>query len=355
MNGDNLFKIEKTALEDCNNNTELLQTGFWGKHKENFGWHPEAFRISRESHKSGDFLLLTLTRVFKGGFAFTYIPFGPQVQEPEKDIGSFLKNLAGALFPFLSIKPVFIRFDLPWGRRGKAVEVPVPKPEERFVKAPVNVQPASTVILPIDCSEDDILAAMKPKSRYNIRLSFKKGVTVIDAGTDGLKQWYDLYRETSVRDRIAIHSFEYYRSLLELAKNYGEGAPVIKLLLAEIDKEVLAGIIVAIKGEYAWYLYGASSNRKRNYMPSYALQWRAIRMAKENGCRYYDLFGIPPAPDAGHPMHGLYRFKTGFGGIILHRYGSYDIINRKFLYSVYRAGENVRRSYFKKIVKKILR
>ena len=78
-------------------------------------------------------------------------------------------------------------------------------------------------------------------------------------------------------------------------------------------------------------------------------------MVKENGCRYYDLFGIPPAPDAGHPMHGLYRFKTGFGGNILHRYGSYDVINKKLLYYAYRAGESIRRSYFKKVVKKIFR
>ena len=78
-------------------------------------------------------------------------------------------------------------------------------------------------------------------------------------------------------------------------------------------------------------------------------------MVKENGCRYYDMFGIPPEPDAGHPMHGLYRFKTGFGGNILHRYGSYDVINKKLLYYAYRAGESIRRSYFKKVVKKIFR
>jgi lipid II:glycine glycyltransferase (peptidoglycan interpeptide bridge formation enzyme) len=74
-------------------------------------------------------------------------------------------------------------------------------------------------------------------------------------------------------------------------------------------------------GRQGWYLYGASSNVKRNLMPSYALQWAAMRDLRVEGCLSYDLFGIPPYAEAGHPMFGLYQFKTGFGGRIVHTPG----------------------------------
>jgi len=345
-----IFRVEKTELSECDSNDELLQTGFWGRHKENFGWKPKAFHISIDD-RNKTFSMLTLTRVFKGRFSFTYIPFGPPVDEPGEEPGVFLTSLADALLPYLKVKPLFIRFDLPWGRYGIDEGVPVLETGRKLVKAPLDVQPASTVILAINSPDDDILAGMKSKTRYNIRLALKKGVKVLEAGIEGLSSWYGIYRETAERDRIAIHSFEYYRYLFELSETYGREAPVIKLLHAKAENELLAGIIIALKGEYAWYLYGASSGKKRNYMPAYALQWKAIELAKKNGCKYYDLFGIPPSPDPDHPMYGLYRFKTGFGGKILHRYGSYDFINKQGRYYLYRLVESGRNIYFKKLKK----
>ncbi|MGL4987163.1 MAG: lipid II:glycine glycyltransferase FemX, partial [Treponemataceae bacterium] len=102
--------------------------------------------------------------------------------------------------------------------------------------------------------------------------------------------------------------------------------------------------------EEAVYLYGASSNEKRNLMPAYLLQWVAIKDAKESGCIQYDFYGIPPTDDINHPMHGLYRFKTGFGGRIVHRVGSFDIPFSIF-YLPFRLAESLRSFWFKKIKK----
>jgi lipid II:glycine glycyltransferase (peptidoglycan interpeptide bridge formation enzyme) len=113
----------------------------------------------------------------------------------------------------------------------------------------------------------------------------------------------------------------------------------------------LASIITLFCGNEAVYLYGASSNEKRNLMPAYSLQWRAINDAIAFGCDRYDFYGIPPTNDESHPMHGLYRFKTGFGGSIVHRVGSYDIVLRPVLYFGYRFAEGARSFWFKKIVK----
>ena len=89
-------------------------------------------------------------------------------------------------------------------------------------------------------------------------------------------------------------------------------------------------------------------------MPNHALQWAAIRMAKKAGCRYYDLFGIPPENDPNHPMYGLFRFKTGFGGDVVHRYGCYDVVLHPLYYRGYVMAEKARMFYYKKI-KKMMR
>jgi lipid II:glycine glycyltransferase (peptidoglycan interpeptide bridge formation enzyme) len=160
-----------------------------------------------------------------------------------------------------------------------------------------------------------------------------------------------LYRETAERDKISIHSFDYYKTLFSLASTY-TGAPTVRLLLAEIDETVTAGIIIAFHGAGATYLYGASSDYKRNYMPNYALQWRAIESAKDHGCLWYDLFGIPPVGDPEQPMYGLYRFKVGFGGRVIHRPGCWDIPIRGRMYNAYRFAERARTYYYKTLKKR---
>ena len=99
------------------------------------------------------------------------------------------------------------------------------------------------------------------------------------------------------------------------------------------------------RGREAVYLYGASSDLKRNLMASYVLQLKAIEDAKAYGCINYDLFGIPPNDDPSHPMAGLYRFKTGFGGTIIHRAGSWDYPCRPLIYKAFRMAESSRKRF----------
>jgi lipid II:glycine glycyltransferase (peptidoglycan interpeptide bridge formation enzyme) len=121
----------------------------------------------------------------------------------------------------------------------------------------------------------------------------------------------------------------------------------VKLLLARHDGELLAGNIVAFWKTRAAYLYGASSGAKRNLMPTYALQWEAIRRAHAAGCLTYDLYGVPPRPDPGHPMFGLYQFKTGFSDKVLERWGTWDFIYRPMLFAPYGVLERARMSYYR--------
>jgi lipid II:glycine glycyltransferase (peptidoglycan interpeptide bridge formation enzyme) len=183
---------------------------------------------------------------------------------------------------------------------------------------------------------------MKNKWRYNIGLAGKKGVAVRRAGPEELPSFYALYRETARRDGIAIHGSGYYEVLFEEGTKPEYGVD-IRLYLASHEGEDIAGIITLFRKDEAVYLYGASANHKRNLMAPYALQWQAMRDAKAAGCVFYDLYGIPPDEDPSHPMAGLYRFKTGFGGMIVHRPGCWDYAYKPAVTALYRAAEAARK------------
>jgi Uncharacterized protein involved in methicillin resistance len=347
----------------------FLQSDFWGDFKEAFGWR--ALRLSVEAETLAPFPLLVLIRRLPARLCFAYVPHGPAAEAPggpsSEARAAFLAELSRALKPALPRSCLFVRYDPIWyeveetakpeaegERRPEATrcarDIARPLVGPPLRRASADVQPPDTVLVDLRPDEKDILAAMKPKWRYNIRLAEKKGVVVEESGIEGIPMFYELYRTTSERDKIALHPEEYYRRLFAIAADYGLAAgakPDARLWIARHEGQALAAIITLFLGEKATYLYGASSDEKRNLMPTYALQWAAMRAAKAAGCLEYDLFGISPTDDPDHPMGGLYRFKTGFGGTIAHRAGSWDYAQRPLAYSAFRALESARAWYFK--------
>lgn len=341
----------------------FLQSAFWARFKQQFGWCPHFFDVRPSGAGASappPSPLLVLTRRLSPGAHIAYVPHGPEAPElvaagADAAAGAaeaVLAELAAGVAQRLERCPLFVRFDVPFEEAATG----------GLVRAPVDIQPPSTVIINLRQEEEALLGAMKSKTRYNVRLAGKRGVEVregrvraaadeaLDEPADDLDHWYELYRETAARDRIAIHSPAYYRALFDTAAAYP--AVDLSLLVAEHEGELLAGIIVLRFGGTATYLYGASSNRKRNLMAPYALQWEAMRRSRAAGAAHYDLFGVPPADDPGHPMHGLYRFKTGFGGRILHRAGGWDYPARPAGYALYRTAERARTFYYKQIRKR---
>ena len=252
--------------------------------------------------------------------------------------------------------PTLLRWDVPWPKAAVDRDGWI---DAGLRPAPVRVQPPDTVIVPLSRNEDELLAAMRSKTRYNVRLAAKRGVTVERyTGPETLtplRRWYALYRETAIRDRIGIHPYRYYETVVRTAvemQRAGEHAPRLAVYTAYHEGDLLAGIVVASWAGTSTYLYGASSNVKRNLMASYLLQWSAMRAAAAAGYQRYDLFGIPPTDDPSHPMHGLYRFKTGFGGEILHRGGAWDIPFRPVTSGMYRRAEAFRGWYHYRFLKR---
>jgi len=170
---------------------------------------------------------------------------------------------------------------------------------------------------------------MKPKTRYNIRLSSKKGVIVKEGGRDEIPAFYRLLEITGKRDKFSIRSKEYYETAYSLFAPLG----LAKLLFATYEGKVLAGLMAFAFGRKAYYLYGASSNEERHRMPNYLLQWEAIKWAKSLGCITYDLGGVPDEEEEvlerdflkrKGGLWGLYRFKRGWGGKVVRCIGAYD-------------------------------
>lgn len=213
-----------------------------------------------------------------------------------------------------------------------------------FRRAPFSaVQPRRTLVVDVSPKEEEILMAMKSKTRYNIRLAGRKGVTVREGSEEAVATFNDLLAATADRADFGIHPPEYYE------RAYREFAPrdLARVLLAEVDGQAVAGLMVFALPPRSWYFYGASINAHREKMPTYLLQWEAMRWAKSRGCETYDMWGIPDEDretledeftERSDGLWGVYRFKRGFGGDVVRTLGAWDRIYAPLRYQLYRAG-----------------
>lgn len=188
-------------------------------------------------------------------------------------------------------------------------------------------------------TEDQIFAEFHQKTRYNIRLATKKGVVIKEGTKEDLKDFHNIMVETGERDNFIIRSLEYFE------KMYDEMAPKhMKLLMAYHEEQPIAGIIPIMYGNKVWYLYGASSNKHRNLMPNYLLQWTMIQEAIKMGVDMYDFRGVSGVVDESHPQYGLYRFKKGFNAEFTEFIGEIYIPYKPLIYKLYKFSEKTFRS-----------
>ena len=363
-----MVTVAPCPLQDLADAPVFLQTPLWGGFKARFGWEARGFRVLA---KDENFPLLVLLRRLRAGLVLAYVPHGPcgkafLSSDPQTlpRLEDRLEALAQALRPHLPKAVFTLRFDLLSGIReeissgdddAKASSAPYAPPSlgAPLLKPGADVQPPDTVLVDLTATEEEILARMKKKTRYNVRLAEKKGVRVREGSLADLEAWYALYRQTGERDRIALHPLTYYKTLLEMAAvDEGDKKTQVALLLAELETPdrgtvLLAGNVVLTHARQGVYLYGASANEYRNLMAPYLLQWEGMKRAKAGGALVWDLFGIPPTNDPAHPMHGLYQFKTGWGGWIEHRHGAWDRAWKPWIWRGLNAVEKVRVWYFK--------
>ena len=325
----------------------LLQTHQWAQVKSRVGWQPMYFIWGNSSNPDAAALILLRTIAF-GGFSakmkVAYIPKGPLLQDWEDSelrrqvlddlIG--LTRQKGAIF--LKIDP-----DVPLGTGIPGTDAGDDNPVGAailddlsacgFRYSDEQIQFRNTVLVDLLPDEDQLLTRMKQKTRYNIRLAGRKGVTVRKGNTGDLDMLYRMYAETSLRDGFTIRGEDYYQSVWRTFLAQEE--PTCLPLIAEVEDEPVAALMLFHFAGRAYYMHGMSRAVHRNKMPTYLLQWEAIKYAKFVGCTVYDLWGAPEVFDESDSMWGVFRFKQGLAGNVFRTIGAYDLPIRPLYYKIY--------------------
>ncbi|HEY4389435.1 MAG TPA: peptidoglycan bridge formation glycyltransferase FemA/FemB family protein [Ktedonobacteraceae bacterium] len=304
----------------------IMQSWGWGELKGFSGWSPVRVALyDEEEHIQAAALVLcrTATHVPLRAAHLAYIPKGPVLDWHNAQL---CQAFFSQLHPFLRKRGALaLRMELGQEAEGSEAEMVLARLTP-YAALPVRtVQPLRTILLDLTPSEEQLLARMKDKWRYNVRLAARKGVTIREAETlDDVRAWYQILQTTSARDQFGVHTQVYYEHAWSIFAPRGQA----RLLLAEYEGQILAGIFVTLFGSEGIYFYGASSNEQRQLMPNYLLQWEAIRWAKQRGATRYDFWGIPNTESEEEAMAGVYRFKRGWGGQVMQFLGGYEVVYR---------------------------
>ncbi len=344
-------------------NPHLLQTSQWAEVKRHSGWMAHYLTwisdgdgLDLIASKSGEFEVLkpaaaalVLERKVLPGLSVMYTPKGPLLEDWANrsyreqilmDLEVFAKK-ANAIQ--LKIDP-----DLELGRGVPGEEGSFEDPmgidfleelgHRGWLFSTDQIQFRNTVLVDLLEDEDQILARMKSKTRYNIRLSSRKGITIRQGDGNDLADLYQMYANTSVRGDFTIRGEDYYLGLWRTFlgdEPLSEQDPIAQPLIAEYEGLPVAGAVIFRFADRAWYLHGMSLPEHSEKMAPHLIQWEAMRWAKSQGCTVYDMWGAPDVFDESDSMWGVYRFKRGYGGELARTMGAWDYPAKPFFYHLY--------------------
>lgn len=314
----------------------LLQTWEWGEVKAQTGWTAQRLLWTQPATGApAAATSLLLRRISRLPWGVAYVPKGPVLDWG--DPVAVELALSGLEAAARQRRAIFVKIDpdvdpaSPTGQQLVAV-----LRRRGWQSSPEQIQFRNTALLGLAAGEETLLAGMKPKWRYNIRLAERRGVQVRMGSPADLATFYALYAETGGRDGFIVRPFEYYQHTWQrFMQPADEQAPWAALLLAEVAGDAVAGLILFGFGGTAWYMYGASSERQRSLMPNHLLQWEAMRLAAARGCVTYDLWGAPDVLDESDALWGVWRFKEGFGAQFAPHIGAWDFAVQPRLYVLY--------------------
>ncbi len=305
-----------------------LQSWEWGDARKAMG--VETFRLGQfDKNKLRNVFQLTLHKLPATSYRIGYLP---RSVNPSKEVLDFLKDLAE------KEKLIFIKSEPYVKKTGKAVL------DGRLNRSSHSLFPDWTQILDLRKSEEELLAGMKSKTRYNTRLAQKKGVRIREMTNEqGFEIFIKLYFETTKRQKYFGHKYEYHRAVFDHLKN-----KIARLLIAFYENTPVSAYQLFIFKKGGYYTYGGSTNEHRNTMAANLLMWESIKFAKNKGCEYFDMWGsLEPDYDPEHPWSGFTRFKEGYGGDFVEFIGSYDLVTHPLLYSGYNVLHQIREVYLK--------
>jgi peptidoglycan pentaglycine glycine transferase (the first glycine) len=267
---------------------------------------------------------------------YLYIPYGPVVVDADDELLNKFSNVLTRIAK--EENAAFVRLDFTPAVPGELLARHFKK-AARSTYHSAYFQPRTEWYLPVEKSEEVLLAEMHEKTRYSIRVAERKGVTVeiiTNGFTAYFEKFYELMTTTAERNKFSLHPRAYYKRIFEEMEMMSNAY----LAVARYADSVLAIDLIIVWGGVANYVFGCSDDRERNRMPSYAAQWAAIREAKRRGCRFYNFGGVTSSRDEYEGWEGLTRFKRRFGGEEILHSDFYDLVAEPFWYHLY----NVRKA-----------
>jgi lipid II:glycine glycyltransferase (peptidoglycan interpeptide bridge formation enzyme) len=324
--------------------SHFLQTSLWAEVKRENGWDPFYLLWKDLQGKiiAGSLVLERTEKILSIlSVKVHYCPKGPLLNT--RDNNKISEVILGLQFFSKKRKGIFIKID-----PDLVTEVQTQNNDNysfltfnpdfqeflkknKWIESKDQIQFRNTIVIPLEKPDEQILMDMKQKTRYNIRLSERKGVKVRIGDKSDFENLFKLYAVTALRDNFVIRSKNYYLNLWEKFFEAGLCEPII----AEFDGKILAAVIIYYYSGKAYYVYGMSSEKNRNLMATYLLQWKAIQRAKEKKCKMYDFWGAPDVLNENDRMWGVYKFKLGFGGTFVRTIGAWDFPTNKHGYLIY--------------------
>ena len=315
----------------------FMQSYLWGKVKDNWVWEGVISRGGDGAIRGT--LAILIRRLPVVPWTIMYAGRGPVCglhdRETIAELISGARQLAKRYRSYeLKMDPAVLSSDTEFADIMRGEDFRISEGSKNFE----GVQPR--YVFRIDMAgrgEDELMASFQQKTRYNIRLAMRKGVTVRVCGKEMVPDFARIMHETGMRDGFITRGADYFAKMLDVL---GEHA---RLYMAFYEDKPVAGTLAIWYGDKVWYLYGASSNESRNVMPNYLLQWEMIRWAIEKGSRIYDFRGVSGDLSEDNPLYGLYRFKKGFNGDFCEFVGEMNLVLNHAVYALVENGQHVYR------------
>lgn len=314
---DNSLREKWEKLVSNTPESGFMQTFLWADFRRQTGWKTFKIGLFEKEKLIGGAIIM---KFFFENSSFLYIPEGPvfDYENPntEQNFKLLIKEINKLVTETQDFKTTHLRIE---PRLSK-----LPLYFKNFQKAPTDMEPKQTLMIDLVQSEDQILASMKPKGRYNIKIAQKCGIKV----TSGLDESYlnvflSLYNQTKQRNNFEGKKDWYFTVLYRLLINNPKRG---KFYLASLNNKPLACALVMFFGQRASYFFGGSAATDKEKMASYLLHWQIIKDAKSQGFKWYDLWGISQNEKLQDSWSGFTRFKRQFGGERFDFIGCYDLV-----------------------------
>lgn len=308
--------------------SHIIQSWEWGDFRQKTG--VDVVRLGRfEGKKLVEGLQITFHKIPHLPY---YVGYCPKSGLPSKEILEVAAKIAREK------KAILIKFEPNLENTGQ-------DEAKKLISLGLRPSPKSvfanyTFVVDLSPSEEELLSLMHPKTRYNIRVAERHGVIVEEKNDkDSFKEFLKLQNQTASRNKFFVHPESYYLKMWEVLSK----SDLVSLLVASLKKEVLTAWVIFKFKDTAYYPYGGSSLAHREAMASNLITWEALRFAKKNNFKIFDMWGaVAPGTPQSDPWYGFHRFKEGYGGRLVSFVGAYDLVINPKLYKIFIASDKLR-------------